>query len=194
MNTYKIKIDTIFDTAPSMILLEYNSEKKCIMYCEVCSHLHEVKGSRYEWRNESCYGQCILLIKSLDIFAEVADSIKDNDWKYINSDRGDVYDPKNPLANKSLKQAVLKALYTLADNFRDFVVDNLKKGGFEDLMDSEGWMDAWNFKRRLDDMNDVRISLMLLLDLPNHDNRFLAKGEYDFDNHEDTRKIKFSDR
>ena len=73
------------------------------------------------------------------------------------------------------------------------MVESLKKGGFEDLMDSEGWMDALKFKFRLDDMNDVYIPIPLLMDLPSVDNRFLVKGEYNFDAHKDTRKIKFTD-
>ncbi len=193
MNIYKIRIETIFDTAPSTVLINYDTKKKCIMYCDVYSNLSRVKGSHYEWIDEVSYGQCRLDIESLEMYTEIANSIANKNWKYT-CGQGSSWYARNPLKDENLKQVVLKSLYSLGDDLRDFVVDNLKRGGFEDLMDSEGWMDALKFKFRLDDMNDVYIPIPLLMDLPSVDNRFLVKGEYDFDAHKDTRKIKFSER
>ncbi len=192
MSIYTITTDTVFDTAECTVMVSYDTEQEVVVRCDLTSSLGRVSDSRYKWLDDSSYGMCTLWIDRLDIFAEVADSIKDKDWNYSTN-----WDARNPVKNENFRQALLKSLYTLADNFRDFVVDNLKRGergGFEDLMDSDGWIGVRDLARRLREMNDISIPLMLLFDLPNRDNRFLAKGEYDFDTHEDTRKIKFNDR
>lgn len=187
-----IRIDTVFDTAECTVALSYDTKRKVVSGCGLFSNLSKVSGSRYEWIDQASYGMCTLDVESLDMFAEVADSIKDKDWTYIKG--GGVWNARNPLKDENFKQAVLKLLYTIGDEFRDFAVNNLKQGGFEKIMDSEGWMDIWKFKQRLEKMNDIQIPLYLLLDLPNRDKRFLAKGEYNFKTDEDTRKIKFSDK
>lgn len=194
-NSHKlsIRIDTVFDTAPCTVMISYDTKDNCVLDCYVCSNLGEIKQSHYEWFDEVSYGQCSLNIESADMYTEIANSIADKDWTYI-CGGGSGWDARNPLKDENIKQAVLKSLYNMGGNLAELVAESLKKGGFEELMDSEGWMDAWKFKRRLDDMNDVNVPLQLLLDLPNCDNRFLVKGEYNFTNHKDTRKIKFSER
>jgi len=46
-----------------------------------------------------------------------------------------------PLKDDSIKQAVLKRLYNARTDLSDFIAEKLKEDGFDDITDSQGWMD-----------------------------------------------------
>lgn len=172
----KFRVNNVtFDTANSVVLMSYDTERDYLSWVEVVSNLSRIKQSTKKWNDMVSYGSCNLDITGLDIFAEIADSIKDKKWLYdYNADS--CWSAKTPLTDESIKEAVLKRLYNARTDLSDFVAERLKEGGFDNITDSQGWTNLWKFMKKLEEKYKIDLPLMLMLDLPNKDSRFLIRG------------------
>ncbi len=175
-NKMKFRVnDVIFDTADSVVLMVYDTERDYLSYVDVVSRLCDIKQSTKVWNDLVSYGQCNLDITGLDMFSEIADSIKDKEWLYTFDDYS-CWNAKTPLTDESIKQAVLKRLYNARADLSNFVAERLREGGFDDITDSQGWTQLWKFTKRLEAGYNIDLPLMFMVDLPNGDSRFLIKG------------------
>lgn len=175
-NIIKFRVDDIvFDTADSVVLMSYDIERDYLQYVEVASRLCDIQQSTKQWCDIVSYGQCLLDIFSMDILIEIADCIKDKEWLYIYNSNSR-WAAKTPLKDDSIKQAVLKRLYNARTDLSDFIAEKLKEDGFDDITDSQGWIELLKFTKRLERRYDIDIAFPLLLDSLNGDDRFLIKG------------------
>jgi len=167
--------DIVFDTADSVVLMSYDIERDYLQYVEVASRLCDIQQSTKEWCDIVSYGQCLLDIFSMDILIEIADCIKDKEWLYIYNTYSS-WAANTPLKDDGIKQAVLKRLYNARTDLSNFIAEKLKEDGFDDITDSQGWIELLAFTRRLERRYDISISFPLLLDSLNGDDRFIIKG------------------
>lgn len=107
-NIFDFEVDTVFDTAKSMVDMTYN-KKSGGLRVDVSSHLGKIDGSTKKWMDIVSYGQCMLVIKDFDTLGEIADSIRGKKWLRIQGKK------KTPFEDESIKQAVLKTLYRARD-------------------------------------------------------------------------------
>lgn len=172
-NEIKFEVkDVVFDTADSVVEMVYDT-KSGYLSVWVSSYLSKIHQATKEWMDITSYGQCVLVIKDFNTLSEIADCIKDKEWLCVHDGE------KTPFKDESIRQAVLKRLYNAGTALGDFLEEKLKAGGFDDITDSEGWINFWKFIRRIEDKyldyrnhDDFR---MLMKDLANADSRFLIK-------------------
>lgn len=162
--------NVVFDTAKSSVEMVYDTSDGYLSV-SVYSRLSETYQSAKEWMDLTSYGQCLLIINNFDTLSELADCIKEKDWLQIHNKDETLF------KDEIIKQAVLERLYNAGNVLGDFLVEEQKKGSFDDITDSEDRINLWELvlkveKKYLKDHKSNNDFRMLIKDLPNADSRF----------------------
>ncbi len=170
-NTIFLRVNEVkFDTLDKMqlkpdcfVTIAYQPDREYVESVTVTSALSHVKKSKRIWTDKANTYYCDLEIPNLATLSDIADSIKDMEWEYG--------DTKEPLANESIKQAVLHILYNARELFADFILERLASGEYKHISE-KGWVDLWKFKTSVEKEFHIQIPPVYLCDLPNYDKRF----------------------
>ncbi len=162
------KRDKTFIKTNCFVTIAYQPDRKYVEDVTVTSTLFNVKKSKRNWTDMADKYHCDLEIPNLATLSKIADSIKDLEWEYE--------DTEKPLADESIKQDVLNILYNARELFADFILKRLASGEYKHIT-KEGWVNLWKFKTRVEKDYNIQIPLVYLCDLPNYDNRFGVSGD-----------------
>ncbi|MCM1101004.1 MAG: hypothetical protein NC398_06435 [Acetatifactor muris] len=167
----KLEIDDVVfvGIAKTNVYLKYYPDNGTVSIMKVITN-GKWKGSNKNWLDMASYGQQELELEDIVTLSEIADAIRDAEWRYFKEGpAGEVF------ADEDVRQAILSRLYNAKTEFPQFVAEQLQSGKYADITDSEGWTELWKFSKRFCEEYHIPLTRALLLDLPNVDSRFELK-------------------
>lgn len=160
--TVKVRIDTIFDNAKSMIGIAYQPERKYIKGVYAISNLSMIKGSKLYWQDMASYGACNLQINSFLVLKQIAETIKDKKWTLDTKDM-EVFE------DESMKNDILDILLNAKQMYADFLYERLNYG--------KSWVKLRKFEKDVEDVYNIDVSRCYTLEILKTDERFDIRGK-----------------
>lgn len=148
-----IKIDVgefIFDTAKCHSMsFWYEPDKERLSNVWVMSNFIYTKHSTHKWCDEVSYGLCHLDLDGFEVWKELAECIKDLDWKWKRVEGDGEYKP----LDSAIKTKILQRMINFREELDQSILHTLQNapGSLEIHPDSEGWIrvaELWEAIRR----------------------------------------------